>query len=300
MKNKILLSHLALFAANLIYALTFTIAKSVMPVYVQPIPFILLRVTGAVLLFILLSQFVKTPKIDREDWWRLGLCGVLGVAMNQMLFFKGLNFTSPINAAVVMTSTPVMVFIGAMLLKQEILNWKRAIGILLGAGGAIAIILLSDNVSAQSPKPGLGNLLVFINAASYAGYLILAKPLMKKYNPLTIIKWCFIVGWFIVLPFGIGGIQDVDFGAMPSSIIWAILFVVICTTFFAYLLNITALKTLRASTVSFYIYAQPLLASLFAIYQSSDSLSPLKILAGISIFIGVYLVSSTPKTVKIK
>lgn len=300
MKNKVLLSHLALFAANLIYALTFTIAKSVMPVYVQPIPFILLRVTGAVLLFILINQFVKTPKIERKDWWRLGLCGVLGVAMNQMLFFKGLNFTSPINAAVVMTSTPVMVFIGAMLLKQEVLNWKRAIGILLGAGGAIAIILLSDNVSSQSPKPGLGNLLVFINAASYAGYLILAKPLMKKYNPLTIIKWCFVVGWFIVLPFGIGGVQDIDFAAMPTSIIWAILFVVICTTFFAYLLNITALKTLRASTVSFYIYAQPLLASLFAIYQSSDSLSTLKILAGLSIFIGVYLVSSSPKTVKIK
>lgn len=300
MKNKVLLSHLALFGANLIYALTFTIAKSVMPDYVQPIPFILLRVTGAVLLFILINQFIKAPKVERKDWWRLGLCGVLGVAMNQMLFFKGLNFTSPINAAVVMTSTPVMVFIGAMLLKQEILNWKRAIGILLGAGGAVAIILLSDNVSTQSPKPGLGNLLVFVNAASYAGYLILAKPLMKKYNPLTIIKWCFVVGWFIVLPFGIGGVQEIDFASMPSSIIWAILFVVICTTFFAYLLNITALKTLRASTVSFYIYAQPLLASLFAIYQSSDSLSPLKILAGLSIFIGVYLVSTPPKTVKIK
>lgn len=300
MKNKVLLSHLALFTANLIYALTFTIAKSVMPVYVQPIPFILLRVTGAVLLFMLVNLFIKAPKIERQDWWRLILCGILGVAMNQMLFFKGLNFTSPINAAVVMTSTPVMVFIGAMLLKQEVLNWKRAIGILLGAGGAIAIILLSDNISTQSPKPGLGNLLVFVNAASYAGYLILAKPLMKKYNPLTIIKWCFGVGWFIVLPFGFSGVQDIDVVAMPSSIVWAILFVVICTTFFAYLLNITALKTLRASTVSFYIYAQPLLASLFAIYQSSDTLSPLKIIAGLSIFIGVYLVSSTPKTVKIK
>lgn len=300
MKNKVLLSHLALFGANLIYALTFTIAKSVMPTYVQPIPFILLRVTGAVLLFMLVNLFIKAPKVERQDWWRLILCGILGVAMNQMLFFKGLNFTSPINAAVVMTSTPVMVFIGAMLLKQEVLNWKRAIGILLGAGGAIAIILLSDNVSAQSPKPGLGNLLVFINAASYAGYLILAKPLMKKYNPLTIIKWCFVVGWFIVLPFGIEGVQDIHFTQLPTSIIWAILFVVICTTFFAYLLNITALKTLRASTVSFYIYAQPLLASLFAIYRSSDQLSPLKVIAGLSIFIGVYLVSSTPKTVKNK
>lgn len=300
MKNKVLLSHLALFTANLIYALTFTIAKSVMPVYVQPIPFILIRVTGAVLLFMLVNLFIKAPKVERQDWWRLILCGILGVAMNQMLFFKGLNFTSPINAAVVMTSTPVMVFIGAMLLKQEVLNWKRAIGILLGAGGAIAIILLSDNVSTQSPKPGLGNLLVFMNAASYAGYLILAKPLMKKYNPLTIIKWCFVVGWFIVLPFGFSGIQEIDMIEMPSSIIWAILFVVICTTFFAYLLNITALKTLRASTVSFYIYAQPLLASLFAIYQSSDSLSTLKIIAGLSIFIGVYLVSSAPKIAKIK
>ncbi|MGB0870424.1 MAG: DMT family transporter [Flavobacteriales bacterium] len=298
MKNNIIFSHVSLFTANLIYALTFTIAKSVMPEYVAPIPFILLRVTGAVLLFLLLNAFIKAPKIEKKDWWRIGLCGLLGVAMNQMLFFKGLNYTSPINAAVVMTSTPVIVFIGALLLKQEFLNWKRAFGILLGAGGAICIIALSKNTSLSSPKPGLGNLLVFINAMCYAGYLILAKPLMKKYNPLTIIKWSFIVGWVVVFPFGIGGIGDIEFSQLPSSIIWAILFVVVCTTFLAYLLNITALKNLRASTVSFYIYLQPLLASAFAIYQSSDILSDLKIYAGLAIFLGVYLVSSSPKPIK--
>jgi drug/metabolite transporter (DMT)-like permease len=296
MDRKSLLSHGALLAANTIYAITFTVAKGVMPTYISPLGFIFLRVTGAVLLFTLLLQFFKRNPFEKKDYLRLILCGISGVALNQMLFFKGLNLTTPISAAVIMTSTPILVFVGAVLLKQEFLNAKRGLGIALGAGGAIGIILLSQGTSfATAANPTLGNIYVFINAAFYATYLLLAKPLMKKYDPLSVIQFCFMIGWLVVLPFGWEGAYEADYSAMPQNIILSIGFVVIFTTFFAYLLNIVALKNLRASTVSFYIYAQPLLASLFAVLLGSDTLDWQKVASGLAVFLGVYLVSVTKK-----
>ncbi|MCT4664324.1 MAG: DMT family transporter [Flavobacteriales bacterium] len=302
MNKKILFSHIALFVANLIYAINFTVAKEVMPTYLQPLGFILLRVSGAVILFWLLHQLMKHKlKIDRKDWPRLILCGLSGVALNQMLFFKGLNLTTPINAAVIMTSTPILVFTGALLLKQEKLNWVRMIGLILGGIGAVGIILYGKtNMLSHAPNPGKGNLYVFINAACYASYLLLAKPLMQKYHPITIITLCFSIGWLVVLPFGWEEAFSAEYHLMPDYILFAIGFVILFTTFFTYLLNIIALKNVRASTVSFYIYSQPLLATFIAIIFSSDKLDFVKIVSGLAIFIGVYLVSAPKKSLKRK
>jgi drug/metabolite transporter (DMT)-like permease len=295
MKNKVLFSHLALFSANLIYAITFTVAKLVMPDYVPPIAFILLRVTGASLLFWTVHSLFVKEKVRKQDWKWLVLCGFFGVAFNQMLFFKGLNLTSPINAAVTMTSTPILVFLSAIYLRQERLNLRRGVGILLGAIGAISLISMSA-VQVKAENPGLGNFFVFLNAASYSIYLVLAKPLMSRYNPITVIKWAFTFGFIFVLPFGLEGLLEVNWSSMKVEIIWAIVFVIICTSFLAYLFNILALKNLRASTVSFYIYLQPLLATIFALFIGSDSLDPIKVLSGMAIFVGVFLVSMRPRS----
>ncbi len=288
--NKTVFSHLALFTANLIYAITFTVAKDVMGGHVAPIAFILMRATGATILFWVIHQFFIREKVDRKDWKYLILCGFFGVAFNQMMFFKGLDLTTPINAAVTMTSTPILVFLSAIYLGQEKLNLRRGIGILLGAVGAISLILMSTS-QLRAENPTLGNFLVFVNAVSYSIYLVLAKPLMTKYNPVTVIKWAFTIGWVIILPFGFQGFTEVVWTDMSSSIIWSIVFVVVGTSFLAYLFNILALKNLRASTVSFYIYLQPLLATVIALSVGSDSLNATKILSGLAIFIGVFLVS---------
>ncbi len=290
MPNKAVLSHLALFSANLIYAITFIVAKDVMGGYVSPIAFILMRATGATILFWIIHQMFIREKVDKKDWKWLILCGFFGVAFNQMMFFKGLHLTTPINAAVTMTSTPILVFLSAIYLGQEKLNLRRGVGILLGAVGAITLILMSTS-QLRAENPTLGNFLVFVNAVSYAIYLVLAKPLMARYNPVTVIKWAFTIGWVMILPFGIEGLLEVVWTDMSSNIIWSIVFVVVGTSFLAYLFNIIALKNLRASTVSFYIYLQPLLATVIALSIGVESLNSLKVLSGIAIFIGVFLVS---------
>ena len=292
-KHIVLLSHAALFTANLIYALNYTIAKGVMPAYIQPIGFILLRVVGACLLFWLIHRIFVNEKVDKKDFPRLFVCGLFGVALNQMMFFKGLNLTTPINAAVTMTSTPILVIIMASLIIKEKLSIKRIIGILLGAAGALTLITQGDaSISDTAENPALGNSFVFINASSYALYLILVKPLMSKYNAMTVVKWAFTFGLLIVSPFGFNEFIEVDWMHLPSHAIWALTFVVICTTFMAYLFNVFALKKLRASTVGFYIYLQPLLATLIAIISNSDQLDTIKLMASALIFTGVFLVSS--------
>ncbi len=288
--NKIVFAHISLFVANLIYAINYTFAKDVMPNFIQPSGFILLRVTGAVTLFSLFYFLFVNEKVEKKDVIRLAICGIFGVAINQLLFFKGLNLTTPINAAIIMTINPVLVIIMSALILFEKINLRKGIGIALGLIGASNLILNGGDVSGNTNFM-LGNMFVFINAASYGLYLVLVKPLMHKYNPITVMFYVFAFGLFYVLPFGYNELLVVDWASFPTIIIWEVLFVVVCTTVIAYLLNSLALKSLNPSTVSIYIYLQPVLATLFAIFRGSDSLDKIKIISAIIVFVGVYLVS---------
>ena len=295
--NKRLLAHLALFAANLIYGINYTVAKEVMPDYIEPLGFILVRVTGSVVLFWLCYALFYYEKVKKGDLLKLAVCGLFGVAINQMLFFEGLNLTTPINAAVIMVSNPILVLLFGIFLATERFSTKKGIGVALGALGAIVLITNGGQLSMNN-EYFWGNIMVFINASSYAVYLVLVKPLMQKYKPITVISWVFLFGILFVIPFGWSDFQAIQWATMPSGILWRVAFVIICTTFLAYLFNIYGLKTLNPSTVSTYIYLQPVLASIVAIMASSDSLDITKIGSSILIFLGVYLVSHKTKAVQ--
>jgi drug/metabolite transporter (DMT)-like permease len=294
--NRIFLSHTALFIVNLIYALNYSIAKDVMPDYIEPSGFILLRVIGGSLLFFFTYLFFVKERVERKDVFRLMLCGLFGVAINQLFFFEGLNLTTPINAAIIMTISPVLVIIISAIIIKEKITIRKIIGIFLGIIGACVLILNSGDISFEN-NFFLGNILVLINATSYAVYLVLVKTLMKRYNPITVMFYVFIFGLIFVLPFGIDEIQKIELVTFTQEIYLKIFFVVICTTFIAYMFNAFALKSLNPSVVSVYIYLQPLLASLIAISLNSDSLSLVKILSAIFIFSAVFLVSIPSKKV---
>jgi drug/metabolite transporter (DMT)-like permease len=294
--KRIFFAHIALFIVNLIYALNYTIAKDVMPGYIEPSGFILLRVLCGVFLFSFFYFLFIKESVGKKDFFRLALCGLFGVAINQLFFFEGLNLTTPINAAIIMTVNPVLVIIISALLIGEKITFKKIIGIVLGIIGAGALILNSGSVSFDNDF-FIGNLLVLINATSYAIYLVLVKGLMKKYNPLTVMFFVFLFGLFFVLPFGYQDLNSVNIDSFTNDIYLKILFVVVCTTFIAYLLNAFALKSLNPSIVSIYIYLQPVLASVIAILYNSDTIDYIKIVSSIFIFIAVFLVSIPTKKV---
>jgi drug/metabolite transporter (DMT)-like permease len=189
-----------------------------------------------------------------------------------------------------MTSNPILVLIAsAIILKNKITITKLG-GILLGITGALLLLLFKADFSFGSDTL-LGDLFIFLNALSYGVYLVIAVPLMKKYKPLTVIKWVFTFGAVFVIPFGYNEFLSIEWSSFTSTIWLKFAFVIIGTTFLAYLFNIYGLKKLNAATVSTYIYLQPLLAAAFAIWAGKDSLDWIKILAAVLIFSGVYLVS---------
>ncbi len=261
--SKSALAHLALFLVNAIYAASHILAKGVMPVYLSPSVFIFLRASGAALLFWLIRAFLPREPIARKDWFRIALCGLFGVAVNQLCFFHGLNLSSSINSGIIMTTNPIMVFILSFFFLGEGINLMKACGLLLGASGAVLLTLQGNPGGGSSVQ---GDLLLFANAMSYAVYLVLAKPLMNRYSPLTVISWVFTFGTFFVLLFPpvIPGLMQLDPATLPGDIVWKILYVIIGVTFLTYLLTLFGLKHLSATISSAYMYFQPPLVFVFA------------------------------------
>jgi drug/metabolite transporter (DMT)-like permease len=280
---------------SLIYGVSFTIAKDVMPTYIKPFGFILLRVFGATILFWLISFFGPTEKIQLKDFPRIIAAALFGVALNMLTFFKGLSFTSPISAAVIMVTTPIIVLILSAIIMKEKMIKRKIFGILLGLFGTGFLILYGKSIGNAANAP-LGNLLVFINAVSYAFYLIIVKNLMDKYNAFTFVKWIYTFGLLMVLPFGWSEYQEIQWTTIPTYILWEIVFVVLFTTFFTYLFNLVSMRELKPTTVSVFIYLQPLFATVFAMSLGKDELTWVKIISAVLIFTGVYLV--TKKTEK--
>ena len=284
--------HLALLSVALIYGLNYTVAKDVMPTYLAPRGFILLRALGGVFLFHLVALFLPRERIQRRDWWRLIAGGFFGVAANQLLFFIGLNLTQPIQAAVIMTTNPIMVLaLSAIFLKVPV-RLLRVLGISMGLIGA-TLLIIRGNTIGQLMQEGqsLGNLLVFLNAACFATYLIITKPIMGRYKAITVTRWAFLCGLVFVAPVGAEELSAVNWPGLPASIVASLAFVVIGTTFLAYLLNMYALRRVSSTTVSFYIYLQPVFATAVAVSLGKDELTGLALGAAALIFTGVFLVS---------
>lgn len=290
--------NVALFGATIvsvIYGVTFTIAKDVMPQYIDAYGFILLRVSGSMLLFWLSWLFMPKEKIAFNDFPRIIAAAFFGVAFNMLTFFKGLSLTSPISASVIMVTTPMIVLVLSAIIMKERMRKRMVSGIVLGLIGTAFLILYGQSIGSAT-NASLGNILVFVNAVSYGFYLIIVKKLMEKYNAFTFVKWVYLFGFLMVLPFGWSQFEAVDWSIMPESIYWKIGFVVVISTFVTYLLNLITMKELKPTTVAVFIYLQPLFATIFAISLGKDELSLVKILSAILIFVGVYMVTSSPQT----
>jgi drug/metabolite transporter (DMT)-like permease len=279
--------------ANLIYAGNYTIAKEVMPDYIGAYGMILLRVFVAAFIFTFCHLFFfNEPIKTKKDYAHLLLCALFGVAINQMMFFKGLSMTNPINPAIIMMATPIMVLIASFFLLKESLGWKNILGISLGVIGSVSLIISSASESyGLEQSNALGDVLVLINACSYGIYLVIVKPLIKKYHPITVMRWVFTFGLFIVIPFGSPDLLEVNWGIIDFRVWVCIAYVLVFVSVLAYFFNSWALVRVSPTLVSFYIYLQPVLAGVIAVSLGKDSLNLPMIICAFVIVVGVYFVS---------
>ncbi|MFD1062431.1 DMT family transporter [Winogradskyella litorisediminis] len=289
------LAILALFIVQLLYGFNYTFAKTIMNEgYVKPFGLVLLRVGGAALLFWLLNLFLPSKKIEKKDFIKLFYAAIFGVFINMLFFLKGLEFTSPIHASTIMTIVPIVILVLSVFILKERISNIKIIGIALGFIGALVLTLYGKSARAADDVI-LGNTMIFLNAVSYSVYVILIKKLTAKYHPFDFIKWLFLFGLILVLPFGYSEVLAVNWESFTPYITWSLVFVVVGATFGTYLLNPLAISRLKASTVGIFIYLQPVIAGLFAVANGSGVIDLIKIIAISLIFLGVYFVSKKPK-----
>jgi drug/metabolite transporter (DMT)-like permease len=193
----------------------------------------------------------------RADLWRLQVCAVLGIALNQVLYLEGLERAPSVNAALVMVLIPVFVFGLSVAFGQERLVLRRAFGVALAASGTV--LLLARKGPDLGAEYFAGNLLMIANAASYSVYLVLAKSLAMRYPPLVLIAWVFALSVWTVPLFA----RDASWAPAEASpgAWWSLAYVLVFPTILAYLLNAVALARVSASTTAIFIFVQPVIAA---------------------------------------
>jgi drug/metabolite transporter (DMT)-like permease len=287
-------AHGALLLSGLIFGANYWIAKGLMPEPLLPRQIIFIRVFSAAVLFWVLSGLVKNEKVKPKHLLIIALSSTLGVAVNQIFFFEGLNLTTPVDAAILHASSPIMVLLFATWIIRERILWINVFGVLIGAVGAV--LLITSGKSAEVFRGDMmGNIFILINISAYALYLVLIKPMMESYHPFTVMKWVFIFGFIAVAPFTTHTLFALGNDVLTTKTLLSLAYVVLGTTMLAYLLTIYGLKYLKASSAGYYIYLQPLMAGLIGLIGFGEVITLQKILSAVLIFTGVYFVNRKRK-----
>ena len=286
-------AHLAVLAANLIFSINFSVVKLVTPELIKPFGLNVVRVVVTTTLLWIMHLWEKpSQRLLRKDIPVFVLCGLTGVAINQLLFIKGLSITYSIHASLLMLCTPLLITITAFFFLKEKFDALVILGLTLGVTGAVMLITSKDSSGAGSDVI-FGDILIALNAISYAFYFVLVKPLMSRYTPLQVLRWVFTFGTIFILPFGWNEFISAPWAAYTFNDFLAIGFVVIGSTFLAYLFNIYGLHHIQASATGAYIYLQPIFATVVAVIFLNEQITIVKIISALLIFTGVYFVQKS-------
>ncbi|MDR2027108.1 MAG: DMT family transporter [Prevotellaceae bacterium] len=293
MDDKNFKGHAALLAAYVIFGLNTPLTKTVLSHgETSAMALTFYRFAGAAALFWLLSLFAKKEQISIRDIILLNLASLFAILINQMSFIVGLSMTSPIDASVITTLVPIMTMIFAAFFLKEPVTWKKIIGVLTGAFGAL-LLIFNGNIVSHNSTSVEGNLLCMLSCFAFAIYLTAFKKLIIRYSAVTSMKWMFLSATVCSLPFCWSDVSAVNYGAIPADIYFRIAFVVVMATFVSYLLIPVGQKLLRPTIVSMYNYIQPLVSSFVAVILGMDTFGWTKSFAAILIFLGVYIVTQS-------
>lgn len=290
--GKKILPLLAATIATTIYGINHTVAKMVMPIYIGSLGLVFLRVLGATIIFWTISLFFKTKPIEKKDRLTILKCGLFGMSINIAAFIAGLDYSTPVNSSILIIISPIFVVILSFFIFKNKINFIKILGIILGFIGAMILILTADSNSSIGRNIPLGNFLFIVNSISYAYYLIIVKPMAEKYDLITLFKWLFLIGLIFNFPLGINQFLDVDWASLPLwEAVLPMVFVVVGTTCMTYFLNGYALSKITSTEVAVFMYLQPIIGILFAIFTKSDTITLIMFVASVLIFTGVYLTS---------
>lgn len=283
-------AHLSLLAANIIYGLNYSIAKSVMPDAIKPFALVSLRSISAAVLFWITSLFMPKEPVKSKDLLFLFGVSFFGVVINQTLFLVGLDMTSPINSSIILSTNPIFAFIFAALILKERITFLKGTGLAIGLSGVLLLILQNGTPDIAS-STFLGDIYTLVNTISWAFYTVIIKRMLERYHPVTVMKWTFLFGMVTNIPVGYHQWSTMDWSSIPFKSWLEIGFVVVFATYLGYLFISFGLRRLSPTIVSTYTYTQPIIAAYLASMMGQDHIDLVMVISALLIFAGVFVVS---------
>ena len=257
--------HASMFGANAIWGMMSPIAKFVMiSGTITPLVVTNLRIAGAMILFWLVSLFIKPEHVESKDLAKLFGASLLAIIFNQGCFIVGLGMTSPTNASIITTSMPLWAMILAAFFLKEPITGKKIMGIAAGATGAVLLILGGSSSTGVVSSSIWGDLTVLTAQLSYALYIVLFKNFVSRYSIFTVMKWMFTFAFICVVPFSCLQLSETRWNDVTSMEWGALSLVVVGATFISYILVVIGQKRRRPTAAGMYNYIQPLVACKFA------------------------------------
>lgn len=282
-----------MFLACAFWGLMAPLGKDAMTHGIDGIGMVTFRVLGGACLFWLTSLFVKHEHVPKRDKLLFAGAGLFGLVFNQCCYTIGLSITSPINASIVTTSMPIFAMVLSALILKEPLTGKKACGVLMGCSGALILILTSAQAVSDKVGDIRGDLLCLTAQFSFALYLALFNPLIKRYSVFTVNKWMFLWASLFITPFTATHVAAIEWGSVPVQTILEIGYVVFFATYFSYILTMIGQRTLRPTVVSVYNYVQPIVSVTASIVLGISIMQWQQVVAVLLVFGGVWLVTKS-------
>lgn len=280
--------------ANITWGLMSPIVKIVLASgVVAPMLIVDFRMAGAAALFWLTSLFMPKEHVPARDKLLLCGAGMLGILLNQGCFVIGVSMTTPSEASLVTTTMPMWVMLLAWLILREPISLKKASGIVIGATGAVILLVGNTSQVVAATNPTLGDFVVLMAQLSFALYLTLYRNFIRRYSLVTLMKWMFLSATVLSLPVSIPVVTSTSWGEIGMVEWGGIAIIVVCATYLAYICMMTGQKHLRPTVVGIYNYLQPIVATIVGITLGIDSFTLVKGIAVLLIFSGVWLVTTS-------
>lgn len=292
--TKLLSGHLAMFFSTLFFGLNIPVLKFLMPEWLSGVDATFFRVVGATILFWIVSLFVKNDKIEKGDRLLILFSGMFGLFFFLYLFNLGVEYSSPIDISIIMTTPPVLVVIFSSILFKTKISKLKILGVTISLAGALMLILMGHGEGGTRSLKG--NIFGVLSAISYACYLISIKKTSAKYKPITLLRWTFLSCSIMTIPFTLMQVEVAPiWHNAPTEPILLLASVIVFPTFISYLLIPIAVKRIGHELVSMYQYLIPVVATAAAVIMKLDKLHWDQPIAAVIIVLGVYITSIANK-----
>lgn len=287
--RNLVIGNICILIAAIFWGMNVSFTKVLIPTWMSSEAVSAVRIIGGCVLFWIASLFIHNSRIDRSDWTKLIVGGVVGLFGFIFLFVMSLRYANAIDVSIIMTLPPMVVILINALFRHSKPSLLEIAGIIVSFAGAAIVILSGHTRVSNAPNPLLGDLLAIASTVCYALYLVILEGPTRKYQPVTMLRWVFL---FAAIPgcFLLFGFDSQPIWHAQTVAPWIyILFILLCPTFLAYLLVQPAIRDVGSETVSLYQYLVPVFATISAVIMGIASLKIIEVVAMAVIIAGMVL-----------